>query len=164
MKAKTNEKTEEIRQLDEVDRQILNILAQNSRSKLTKIAKEIQLSVDSTKKRIDKLEKDGVIKKYTIQINDSRVGYNFGVHVYVKLTNVTKEKYEDFIHYMKKNSRVINLMSMLGDYDIYIVIVAKNTTEMDRMKMEMKQRFSDIIADWKEVLVTEIYKLEEYRF
>ena len=63
---------------------------------------------------------------------------------------------------MKKNSRVINLMSMLGDYDIYIVIVAKNTAEMD--KMEMKQRFSDIIADWKEVLVTEIYKLEEYRF
>ena len=53
-------------------------------------------------------------------------------------------------------------MSMLGDYDIYIVIVAKNTAEMD--KMEMKQRFSDIIADWKEVLVTEIYKLEEYRF
>ena len=164
MKAKNKEKNEEIRHLDEIDRRILNILAQNSRSKLTKIAKEIQLSVDSTKKRIEKLEKDGVIKKYTIQINDARIGYNFGVHIYAKLKNVTKERYEEFISYMQKNPRVINLMSMLGDYDIYIVIVAKNTAEMDKMKLELMQKFTDLIGDWKEVLVTKIYKLEEYRF
>ena len=81
-----------------------------------------------------------------------------------KLKNVTKERYDEFINEMKKNPRAIDLMSMLGDYDIYIVILAKDTAELDKIKIEIKQKFSDIIDDWKEVLVTEIYKLEEYRF
>ena len=65
---------------------------------------------------------------------------------------------------MKKNPRVIDLMSVLGDYDIYIVMLAKDTSELDKMKLELKQKFTEIIGDLKEVLVTEIYKLEEYRF
>jgi DNA-binding Lrp family transcriptional regulator len=157
------QKSEEIRHLDEIDRRILNILAENSRTKLTQMAKKVQLSIDSTKKRLEKLERD-VIKKYTIQINDTKIGLNLAIHIYVKLKNVTKERYNEFIDEMKKNPRVIDLMSMLGDYDIYIVILAKNTVELDKMKIEIKQKFSDIIDDWKEVLVTEIYKLEEYRF
>jgi hypothetical protein len=65
---------------------------------------------------------------------------------------------------MKKNPRVIDLMSVLGDYDLYIVLIAKDTLELDRMKREIKEKFADLIGDWKEVLVTEVYKLEEYRF
>ncbi len=55
-------------------------------------------------------------------------------------------------------------MSMLGDYDIYLVIIAKDTEELDGIKMEIRQKFGSIIDEWKEVLVTKIYKLEEYRF
>lgn len=87
-----------------------------------------------------------------------------GVHIYLKLKNLTKERHEQFIADMKKNSRCIDLMSVLGDYDMYIVLLAKDAPDLDRMKLEIKQKFADIIADWKEVLVTELYKLEEYRF
>lgn len=164
MQAVKGKNTEKLRHLDAIDRTILNILAENARTKLTVIAKHVQLSVDSTKKRIEKLEKDGVIAKYTIQLNPDKYGLNLGVHIYLKLMNVTKERYDAFINIMRKNPRVIDLMSMLGDYDIYLVILAENTAELDKMKIEIKQKFSDIIDDWKEVLVTNIYKLEEYRF
>ncbi len=157
-------KSQEISQLDELDRRILNILSENARTKLTVIARNIQLSVDSTKKRIQKMEREGVIDKYTIQPNALKLGFPMAVHIYVKLNNVTKESYESFIETMKKNTRVIDLMSVLGDYDVYIVMLAKSTAELDEMKLEIKQRFASMIADWKEVLVTKIYKLEEYRF
>jgi len=156
-------KSKNLIDIDEIDRRILNILAQNSRTKLIQIAKQIGLSVDSTKKRIQKLEKN-VINRYTIQVDDTKLGFNLGVHIYIKLKNITKERYDEFIKEMERNSRVIDLISMLGDYDMYIVILAKDTTEMDEMKMEIKQKFSDIINEWKEMLVTKIYKLEEYRF
>lgn len=164
MVAELKKISEKISHLDDIDKKILNILSENARSKLTQIARQIQLSVDSTKKRLEKLEKSGVIAKYTIQPNPDRYGLPLGIHIYLKLTNVTKERYDEFIGAMKKNPRVIDLMSMLGDYDIYIVMLAKDTAELNRMKIEIKQRFADIIDDWKEVLVTEIYKLEEYRF
>ena len=42
-------------QIDEKDCKILNLLQEDCRMSLTNIAKEIGLSVDSTKKRINKL-------------------------------------------------------------------------------------------------------------
>ncbi|MBI4174485.1 MAG: Lrp/AsnC family transcriptional regulator [Candidatus Aenigmarchaeota archaeon] len=160
--AKKKGKTEEIRPLDEKDRRILNILSENSRTKLTVIARQVGLSVDSTKKRMQKLEKENVIRKYTIQADDPEL--RLAIHIYVKLKEVNKERYEQFLEEMKKNPRCIDLMSVLGDYDLYIVLIGKNPQDLDRMKLEIKQRFSDILGDWKEVLVTKIYKLEEYRF
>lgn len=164
MAAELKGSSQKIRQLDEKDRRILNILSENARTKLTVIARHVQLSIDSTKKRVQKLEKDGIIAKYTIQPNPDKYGLTLGIHIYIKLMNVTKERYEEFINTMRRNPRIIDLMAMLGDYDIYIVLLAKDTIELDKMKIEIKQKFSDIIADWKEVLVTQIYKLEEYRF
>lgn len=164
MEQKISTKQKKIRDIDEIDRRILNILAQNSRSKLLHIAKQIGLSIDSTKKRIKKLEENKVITKYTIQVNDKKLGYPIAAHIYVKLKDITKEKVDEFIDYLQKEIRVIDLMSMLGDYDIYIVIIAKDTEALDEIKMEIRQKFSTIIDEWKEVLVTKIYKLEEYRF
>ncbi len=164
MKAEKRAAPEEIRQLDEKDRRILNILEENARAKLTYIAKHVQLSVDSTKKRIEKLEQDGVITKHTIQVDDRMIGLPFGVHVYLKLKNLTEERYNEFIGEMRKNPRVIVLISMLGDYDIYMVMISRNAQELDRMKLEIRQKFTELIDDWKEVIVARIFKLEEYRF
>ncbi len=158
------EKTDKIRELDPKDRHILNILSENAREKLTTIARKIQLSVDSTKKRMQKLEKDGIVTGYTIQVNPNRYGLPMAIHIYVKLKNITRERVDEFFAEMTKNPRVIDLMSVLGDYDVYLVILAKSTEEIESIKNEMKQKFTEIIDDWKEVLVTRIYKLEQYRF
>lgn len=163
MAPKVAESTRKFRELDNTDRQILNILSKNARSKLTTIARDIRLSVDSTKKRIERLEKY-VIKKYTIQIDDGKLGYNLGVHVYVKLKDVAKDVYKQFIDDMIRDPQVITLVAMLGDYDIYIVFVAKSPREMEEMKLDIRQRFGSIIGEWKEVVVSKVYKLEEYRF
>jgi DNA-binding Lrp family transcriptional regulator len=159
---KLTHKTVKIRPLDETDRRILNILCGNARTKLTVIAKEVGLSIDSTKKRMQRMEEEDVIHKYTVQADDPEC--RMAIHIYVKLKSVTREKYDEFIEAMKKNPRCIDLMSVLGDYDLYIVLLGKNPQDIDRMKIELKQKFTDLLGDWKEVLVTKIYKLEEYKF
>lgn len=153
-----------IRELDETDRRILNILSENAREKLTVIARKIQLSPDSTKKRIDKLEKDGIIEGYMLRINTKKLNTPLGVHIYVKLKNVTEERYKDFLDAMMKNPRVIDFTGLLGEYDLYMVMLAKDTEEMDRMKIKIKQQFHDIIGEWKEMVVSKLYKLEVHRF
>ena len=158
------QKTEEIRHLDETDRRILNILSDNARTKLTEIARHINLSVDSTKKRIQKLEKDGIIDKYTILPNSYKIGIGLGIHVYLKLKDIEREKYDEMMEELKKNPRVITLKAMLGDYDVYIVLLAKDTLEMEKMRLEIRQKFGAIIGEWKEIITSRIYKLEEYKF
>lgn len=157
-------KLQNLRELDRIDRDILNILSQNARSKLTQISKKIGLSVDSVKKRIMKLERDGVITGYTIQVAPYRIGLPLGVHIYVKFRDFNQQRFDEMIKYLQASPRVIDLMSMAGDYDLYIVILAADTEDLDKKKNEIRQKFSDLIGDWKEVLVTKLYKLEEYRF
>jgi len=155
---------QKLREIDDTDRQILTILSKNARTKLTTIARQIGMSVDSTKKRMQKLEQDRIIFKYTISVDPDKLGFPLGVHVYVKLKDIVKEKYDALIDELNKNKRVIVLMSMLGEYDLFIVFLAKNMLDMDDIKKEIRQKFSSIIGEWVEAVVSRIYQLEEYRF
>lgn len=56
-------------QLDRVDRKILNELYNDSRLSMRELAKRVNLSAPSTAERVRKLESEGVIQKYTIDID-----------------------------------------------------------------------------------------------
>lgn len=55
--------------LDEYDMKILDILSENSRMSYSEIAKKLGLTRQTVKSRIEKLEKEGVIEKYTIKVS-----------------------------------------------------------------------------------------------
>ena len=55
-------------QLDRVDRKFLNELYNDSRLS-RELAKRVNLSAPSTAERVRKLESEGVIQKYTIDID-----------------------------------------------------------------------------------------------
>ncbi|MCD6476800.1 MAG: AsnC family transcriptional regulator [Candidatus Aenigmarchaeota archaeon] len=157
-------KSKNIRQIDQIDTKILNILSENSREKLTSIARKIGLSIDATKKRIKKLEKNNIIKRYTIQVNVENIGIPLTFYIYIKLSNVTQERLNEMINFLKKNPRIIDVISVLGSFDLFIVAISKDPEEMNQIKMQIKEKFRDIIADWNDAVATILHKWEEYKF
>ncbi|VVB61615.1 putative HTH-type transcriptional regulator [uncultured archaeon] len=150
--------------LDERDKMIVNLLNRNSRLTLKEISREVGLSIDGVKGRIDKMKETGVIEKFTIIPNPKFFGFPLVSHVYIRLQNITDEALKEFERYLRNHSRVIVLMSMVGDYDMYFVILAKDTIDLNSMKNEIRMKFRGLIADWKEVVVAKILKYEEYKF
>lgn len=61
--------------LDEIDRQILDILAANARVSLKELAQESGLSSPSAADRLRKLEERGILDGFTIALNPVKVGY-----------------------------------------------------------------------------------------
>jgi len=61
--------------MDDRDREIIRILQENSRTPYTEIAKKLGLTEATIRKRISELEKRGVIKKYTIEVDPAKLGY-----------------------------------------------------------------------------------------
>jgi len=55
--------------LDEYDLKILDLLAENSRLTYSEIGKMLGLTRQTVKSRIEKLEKEGIIEKYTIKVS-----------------------------------------------------------------------------------------------
>jgi len=61
--------------MDEKDMKIIELLQENSRISYTEIAKVLGVTETTVRKRIADLEKRGVIKKYTIEVEPSKLGY-----------------------------------------------------------------------------------------
>ena len=63
----------QIEGLDEMDNRILSILADNARMSYSEIGEKVGLSRVAVKKRMEQLEKDGVIRGYRTELDVSRI-------------------------------------------------------------------------------------------
>lgn len=148
--------------LDEKDKIILNLLQKNSRESLTNLSREVGLSIDSTNKRMKKLVEKGIISKFGIFVDPIALGFPLVVDIKIKLQNITEEQYNKFINYLKNHARVIELLSIAGDYDITCVFISKNSEELEKISKDVRETFPGLIADWRSVFVLKVHKFEEY--
>ena len=79
--------------LDNVDREILRHLLEDARKTYTDIAKELSVSPGTIHVRVKKLEKAGIIKGASLQVDYEQLGYGFiaFVGVYLSKTSATHE-------------------------------------------------------------------------
>ena len=62
--------------MDEIDHQIIALLRQNARRSYQDVGAHVHLSAPAVKRRVDKLEADGVILGYTAVIDPSTYGWH----------------------------------------------------------------------------------------
>lgn len=150
--------------IDSKDKILLDELQKNSRESLTNLAKKVKLSIDSTNKRIKRLHETGVISQFSIFIDSRKLGYDLIANVQIKLNNISEEELNKFIYHLKAHNNVIDIITLLGDYDVTAVIIAENASEFEEISRTIRQKFRNIIADWHSVINLKCYKLEEYHF
>jgi len=61
--------------IDEKDKRILEMLRKNSRTPYTEIAEKLDVSEATVRKRVESLKKDGVIEKFTVELDPATIGY-----------------------------------------------------------------------------------------
>ncbi len=147
--------------LDQKDKEIIMILQKNGRESLTSISKKVNLSIDSINKRIKNMQESGIFE-FGIFIHPRAIGYSLNADIKIKIHNYTEKQKTDFIAYLTQHKHVTTLLSVMGDYDFTCILVAKNTSQLEKLSTTIRQKFSTIIADWKGVLVLKTYKFEEY--
>lgn len=150
--------------MDKKDKKLLMLLQENSRESLTNLAKKVDLSIDSTHKRLKKLIKTGIVDRFGTFINPKVIGYDLVVDVKIKLHNVTEQEVKDIIGYLTKHPNCIELISVSGDFDLTCVLIAKNSKELNDLSYNIRQKFKNIIADWKTSFNLEVFKFEWYDF
>lgn len=147
--------------LDEKDKQILMLLQDNCRESLTNIAKKVSLSIDSVNKRIKHMISINIFKPAAL-INPRNLGFDIIADIKIKLKNVTDEEKRKFIAYLKQHNRCTELLEVMGDFDFTCVLIAKDSNELTKISTEIRQKFSNLIADWKGIFVMKTHKFEEY--
>lgn len=91
--------------MDAMDIKILDCLKKNAREKASDISKEIHLAVSTVIERIRKMESSGLIKAYTIILDEKKMGNELTVLMEVSLRH--PNDYESFIEMIESNPNEI---------------------------------------------------------
>ncbi|MDZ3831418.1 MAG: Lrp/AsnC family transcriptional regulator [Sphingopyxis sp.] len=82
--------------MDGIDRNILRELSRNGRLANIELADRVGLSPSACLRRVQELERSGVIKGYRARIDPAKVGSTFIAYVTVGLSSHTKAAQSDF--------------------------------------------------------------------
>lgn len=113
--------------MDEIDVKILMCLKENARMNASMISEKISLSVSAVIERIRKMEHSGVIKGYTVILDNKLIGKDIAAFIYICLEH---PKFNNgFIEKMQKHPDITECYYIAGDYDFLVKVVA-NSMEM----------------------------------
>jgi Lrp/AsnC family leucine-responsive transcriptional regulator len=147
--------------LDEKDKKILMALQQDGRMQLKEISKKVNLTIDSVHNRIKEMIKKKVFET-GIFIEPRVIGYPLLADIKIKLKNISKDEREKFIAYLINHKRCIDLLAIMGDYDFTCVLIAKDSNDLEEVSTEIRQKFKELILEWKGMLILKTYKFEKY--
>ena len=71
--------------VDDLDKELLDILKDNSRLSYADLGRKINLSSSAVRERIQKLEEFEVIQKYTLQLNNKKLGNDLEAFILLKV-------------------------------------------------------------------------------
>lgn len=123
---------------------LLRLLRKDSRATLQDIAAQVGLSPSTCWTRIRRLEASGVIRRYTIDIDEARLGYRDTVLVQVTLENHTDETLYAFGRALAAIPEVQEAYLVSGDYDYVIRIAVRSTRDYERLLREQLYKIPGI--------------------
>jgi DNA-binding Lrp family transcriptional regulator len=120
--------------MDEVDKEIIQILKHDARATYSEIGKKIGLSEGAVRKRIKDLVKVGVIKRFTI-----RLGLSEGAEAIALVSVKPSIPTSEISAMLMKIPNVESVYEITGEYDIAIMISAMNIAEVNKTVEEIRR-------------------------
>lgn len=126
--------------MDDIDKQILQMLRRNSREAFATIGKKVQLSAPAIGKRVKQLEEKGIILGYSLKLNDEKLGVTTKAYINLRIhqSSTLRMAYNQIIHqdevqrcdritgedrlcilgYFKSNKELITFIERISQYGV----------------------------------------------
>ena len=111
--------------MDQIDREIMNMLQKNARIPLKAIAQEVHLSIPAVSARVERLERENVICGYTMIADPVKMGYHITAFINMELKPEQKDGFCKFIRGVRN---VAECNHITGAYSMLIKVLL----ELDR--------------------------------
>lgn len=119
--------------LDNIDIAILGTLQQNGRISNADLAEKVGLSPSACSRRLDILEKSGVIIGYYAQVSHKALDYKMIVIVHISLSGQFAKTLSEFEAAVKRVPNVLVCYLMSGEYDYILRVACKDLEDYERI-------------------------------
>lgn len=120
-------------ELDDIDRAILRALQNNGRITNAELAETVGLSPSACSRRLDILEKSGVIEGYTAKISPEALGYKMVALVHISLSGQFARTLSEFEEAVRRCPNIMVCYMVSGQYDYILRVAAKDLKDYERI-------------------------------
>jgi len=114
--------------IDSLDLEILKALSKNSKVSIRELAKIVKKSPSLIHSRVRRLERDRVIRGYTILVDYQKLGYDVYALTLLQVDGAHIVEVEEAL---SKESSVKAVYDITGEYDIAIISIFKSVNDLD---------------------------------
>ncbi len=143
-----------------LERDILNILSEDARIPVKKIAAMLSLEEAQVKDCISQMESSGLLVKYTAIINSEKAEDSLvEALIEVKVTPKKKEGFDGIARQIAAFSEVKAVYLMSGAYDLAVFVEDKTLQQVSRFVSERISTFDGVISTATHFILKK-YKIE----
>lgn len=118
-------------ELDGTDREIVDLLLVEGRRTLSDIGKQVGLSAPAVKRRLDRLEQDGVIVGYSARVNYTKLGRP--IEAFTELRFAGKTKVAEIAGVAGDLPEVEAVHTIAGDPDALVHLRVRDVADLTRV-------------------------------
>jgi Lrp/AsnC family transcriptional regulator for asnA, asnC and gidA len=144
--------------LDELDLKIISHLQENGRVPVAELAKRLNQPENTVRYRIERLVKNGVIRRFTALVDPRALGLNVSAAVMFK---VDPKKLDQLLEKLTSMKDVTNIYQLSGEWDLIAVVFAKDIQDLHERIEELRRM--EGVKEMNVMITTRVIK-SEYRF
>jgi Lrp/AsnC family transcriptional regulator, repressor for azl operon len=151
------------RQLDAIDRRILQALQRDSSVANADLAKQVGLSASPCLRRVKLLEEDGVIERYVALLNQTAIGLPMTLFVRVTLDTKDHDAIENFASEIQHMPRVQECHLMAGSYDFLLRVAVADLDDYQEFQAHQLTKIRHVKIVETEIPLRKILRTTEFQ-
>lgn len=112
--------------LDDIDRRILRVMQEDPGLGVAEVAGRARLTVRVCARRIERMEREGVILGARVEIDRRALGYEVRVFLRVTLDKTAPRAFDDFLAAARALPEVEAIQTLLGRVDVRMDVTARD--------------------------------------
>lgn len=145
-----------MRDLDKIDRKILDILQQDGRISVTELSERIGLSATPCSERIRRMEREGVITGYYARVDPKALGLSLLVFVEIKLSAKSGDVFNKVKKQLLYVPEVMECHLVSGDFDYLVKARIREMGEYRRLLGDVLKRLPATAESRSYVVMEEV--------
>lgn len=123
-------------ELDRIDLLLLAELQRDGRLSNADLAERVHLSPSACLRRVQRLERDGVIAGYRAELEPERIGLGLQAFVRVQLRQHDRETVDAFAAFVTAWDEVVACHALTGDMDYLLQIAVRDLEHFSRFLLD----------------------------
>lgn len=135
---------------DNTDREILKLIQNDATLSLESIAEKVSVSLNTCWRRIQALEKAGIIRGRVVLLDQDKLGLPLTVFVSVRTDDHSQDWSDKFAKAVKSIPQIVEFYRLAGDVDYLLKMIVASVSDYDKVYQSLisKVKLSDVSASF----------------